>query len=736
MTQIKFAITGINCMNCVNKITTTINNIKGVSNSYLNFAERTLELDLDENKLSQLDVINAIKKIGYNASIIKTKNTNLKNDTSYTLIIQAIISIVAGGIFMFNGMFTNKHSYFSAINLPHSLKIAECVIVLIILLSCGTHIFKSAWISAKTFSTNMYSLISLGIISAYVYSVASLFLSNTFPTLGNYSYFESALIIVGLVNIGAYIEQKANKSTLDAINALFDLVPPTATIIRDNKELTVKVDSLTINDIVKILPGEKIPCDGVIIDGKSYVDESMLSGESHNIEKTIGSSVIGGTINTTGSFNFKVTHIGDDTTLAKIIKLTKDAQKFKPKLAKIADTVATYFVPAVFIFGIISADIWYLISSGYGSNHPIVYAMTVFMSVLIIACPCSVGLAIPMSLMVGLSRAAKSGVLIQRADVIQHITQLDYILFDKTGTITSGKQSVVKVTPLNNFKLDELIIISKSLENKSEHPIATAILRYKTNEYTSFYPVQDFTSITGSGVSGVINGEEYHIGKISFITAKIKSSINFVLDSTNTVIYIANNTQVIGVIEIADAIKEDATNVVTALHQLGIKTAMLTGDNLNTATIISNRIGIQETYANLSPEDKSIIVKRLQNKGYSVAFVGDGINDAIALTNANVGIAMGHGTDVAIKSADIVLMGESLKEILHTINIAKAINKNMRQNLFGAFIYNGFALLVAAGILYPFMHMLLSPMVASIAMSLSSITVILNANSLRFLKIE
>jgi Cu+-exporting ATPase len=541
-------------------------------------------------------------------------------------------------------------------------------------------------------------------------------------------YFESALIIIGLMNLGAFLEDRAKSNTSSAIKSLMALQPNETTIIKDNKEQLIKTNLLANGDIIKIKPGERLPADGVIIDGNGYLDESMITGEPIAIYKKANDKVIAGSINTNGSFTFQASGVGNNTFLAEIIKLVKDAQISKPELAKLADKVAGIFVPTIILIAIFSALIWYFI----GPEPKMFYSVSIFMTVLIIACPCSVGLAVPVALMVGLGKSATKGILIRDTSCLSKIDKLDYILLDKTGTITKGKPEVVNFQVSDGYSKSECLSIIKSLENNSEHPLAAAMLTFASNNDTTMLETTEFEMIAGSGLSAVINDIKYYIVSKHYVQNSLHLDSELIVRNHFTQAFLATDNDVLARIDISDTIKDDSINAIKKLQSIGLKVAMVTGDNQENAEYIAEQIGLDKVYANCKPQDKIEIVKSMQ-ENYNVAFVGDGINDAPSLVQADVGIAIGSGTDIAMQSAQITLINSSLDGISKAITIGKSINKNMKQNLFGSFVYNTLAVAIAAGALYPFGHVLLNPIIASTAMSLSSITVILNALRLKYL---
>lgn len=709
----KFNLQNVKCASCVGKIQYKLSQMDGIHEVRVNLLEKTLLVEYTIKKLDK-EVIDAVIGLGYGVSnAIIIPKTNIEVSISLPLIL-GVLMMVFG---MSDAYMASRISY----------GVVESIITLSIIILTGRGIFISGIKSFLKLNFNMHSLIILGVGSAWLYStwvVAITAMHHIQPL--RHLYFESSIIIIGLINLGTYIEDKARSATTDAINGLAALQPNETTIVSNNQEQTLNTNLLRINYVVKIRPGELIPADGIVLEGESYVDESMLTGESMAISKKPGEKVIAGTININGMFLFTVTSVGDHTLLARIIELVRTAQMSKPNLAKLADRVASIFVPTIIMIAIIAAIIWWI----YAPLPRGFYTLSVFMTILIIACPCSVGLAIPVSLMVGLSKSAQHGILIKEPDVLGVMNKLDYVLLDKTGTITEGKPQVVGFVTKYNQNCDEYLKIMKGLEKNSEHPIATAILNYH-QDILNTLEITNFARINNGGIQGMVNGKKYWLGSQTWVATQVKTPNLITANNHFTQIFLADETGFLARADIFDQVKPDSAIAIDKLNQMGIKVAIVSGDTNENVTEVAHQVGIDTIYPNCKPQDKIKIVYDLQHQKNRVAFVGDGINDAPSLTQADVGIAIGGGTDVAIQSADITLISNSLIGVSQAINIAKAINRNMQQNLFGSFIYNILAVAIAAGILYPIWHILLNPIIASVAMSLSSITVIMNALRLR-----
>jgi Cu+-exporting ATPase len=612
-----------------------------------------------------------------------------------------------------------------------------------VVLWAGGFFFARAWQSIVNRSLNMFTLIAVGVGAAYFYSVIAVIAPGIFPSSfrrhGEVDlYFEAATVITTLILLGQLIEAKARSRTGHAIKALLGLAAKTAHRVRDGQEQEIAIDEIQKGDLFRVRPGEKVPIDGVIIDGKSNIDESMITGEPMPLSKRAGEKVIGATVNQTGSFLMRAERIGSETVLAQIVQMVAEAQRSRAPIQKLADTVSGYFVPAVIGAAIITFIVWSIV----GPAPAMAYALVNAVSVLIIACPCALGLATPMSIMVGVGRAAQAGILVKNAQAIEVTEKVTNLVTDKTGTLTAGKPEVVSRITANTVSERELLQIAASVESQSEHPLARAIVESAKTEKIELRNVIDFHSTTGGGVSGNLDGKTILIGKEKFLA---DSNVRFAEELTNearrlqakaqTTVWIAVNGEATGVLGIADPIKPTTKQAVRELHKMGLKIIMCTGDNQRTAESVARDLGIDQFTAEVMPEEKIDLVKELKSKGATVAMAGDGINDAPALAAADVGIAMGTGTDVAIESAGITLVKGDLMGIVKAIHVSRAVMRNIRQNLFFAFIYNALGVPIAAGVLFPLFSILLSPMIAGAAMSFSSVSVIANALRLRSIKL-
>ena len=612
-----------------------------------------------------------------------------------------------------------------------------------VVLWAGAFFFTRAWQSIVNRSLNMFTLIAVGVGTAYLYSVVAVIAPGIFPASFRRDgevdlYFEAAAVITTLVLLGQLIEAKARSRTGQAIKSLLSLAAKNAHRVRDDQEEEIEVDAIQKGDLLRVRPGEKVPIDGVIVEGQSNVDESMITGEPMPVSKSAGDKVVGATVNQTGSFLMSAERIGSETLLAQIVQMVADAQRSRAPIQKLADTVSGYFVPVVVSIAVITFVVWSIM----GPPPAMAYALVNAVSVLIIACPCALGLATPMSIMVGIGRAAQAGILVKNAEAIEITEKVTHLITDKTGTLTAGKPDIVsRVTDKGTSERD-LLQITASVEARSEHPLARAIVEAAKNEKISLRQVSDFQSTSGGGVSAQIDGRRVLVGKEKFLadsrvtfSNELKRQAERLQEQAQTTVWIALDGRAVGVLGIADPIKPTTRTAIRALHDMNLKIIMCTGDNRRTAESVARELDIDEFHAEVMPDEKIEIVKRLKASGAIVAMAGDGINDAPALAAADAGIAMGTGTDVAIESAGITLVKGDLMGIAKAMHLSRAVMRNIRQNLFFAFIYNGIGVPIAAGILYPFFGVLLSPMIAGAAMSFSSVSVIANALRLRTVKL-
>jgi P-type Cu+ transporter len=621
----------------------------------------------------------------------------------------------------------------------HTSKWIEFALATPVVLWAGGFFFTRAWQSIVNRSLNMFTLIAVGVGAAYFYSAVAVIVPGIFPQSFRSNgevglYFEAAAVITTLVLLGQLIEAKARSRTGQAIKALLGLAAKTAHRVRDGQEQEISVDKIERGDMLRVRPGEKVPIDGVLVEGKSNIDESMITGEPMPVSKGPDEKVIGATLNQTGSFLMRAEKIGSETLLAQIVQMVADAQRTRAPIQKLADTVSGYFVPAVIAVAVITFVIWSIL----GPAPAMAYALVNAVSVLIIACPCALGLATPMSIMVGVGRAAQAGILVKNAEAIETAEKVTHLITDKTGTLTTGKPEIVSQIGTDAIGERDVLQIAASLESHSEHPLGRAIVEAAKKEELELRKVTDFQSTTGGGVSGRFDDKIVLVGKEKFlaesnvtISDELKREAHRLQEKAETTVWVAVDGKPVGILGIADPIKPTAKKAIRDLHEMGLKVIMCTGDNRRTAEAVARELGIDEFSAEVMPDEKIDIVKKLKSKGAIVAMAGDGINDAPALAAADVGIAMGTGTDVAIESAGITLVKGDLIGIVKAMHASRAVMRNIRQNLFFAFIYNAFGVPIAAGALYPFFGILLSPMIAGAAMSFSSVSVIANALRLR-----
>ncbi len=631
---------------------------------------------------------------------------------------------------------------FPSFGIPSWTRWIELALTTPVIFWSGGIFFRKGWSSIKNRHLNMFTLIMIGVGAAYLYSViAVLFpgiIPESFRTHGEVGlYFEAAAVITVLVLLGQLLEARARSRTGEAIQSLLGLAANEAHRLKDGVEEDVPVDSIHPGDLLRVKPGEKVPLDGVITEGKSHIDESMITGEPVPVERAVDDKVIGATVNQTGAFTMRAEKVGSETLLSQIIQMVAEAQRSRAPIQKLADTVAGYFVPAVLLISVITFAVWAI----WGPAPAMAYAIVNAVAVLIIACPCALGLATPMSIMVGIGRAAQAGILIKDAEALERLEKVDVLITDKTGTLTAGQPNVTAVITAEGISEDDLLTTAATVESDSEHPLARAIIRESKKRELPLGSAANFQSHTGGGVSGELDGKTIEIGKPGFIESKeiplpddLRARGEALQAEAKTVVWIARAGQVIGLLGISDPIKESTPAAVQTLHDHGIRLIMATGDNQATAEAVGRELGIDEVHSGLSPEDKIKLVKRLRAEGHVVAMAGDGINDAPALAEADVGIAMGTGTDVAIESAAVTLVKGDLNGIANAITVGEKVMRNIRQNLWFAFGYNTIGVPIAAGILFPIFGLLLSPMIAGAAMSFSSVSVI--ANSLRLRRLS
>lgn len=740
-----FMIEGMTCASCAQTVEKAVNKLTGVEKASVNLASEKMTVDFDDNILKQEDIIKAVQNAGYNAN---ANSDLLGNSEEQGLKKQKMIRSIWTR-FLLSSLFTIPILYLAmgeAIGLPipnlfspmmHPTTYATVQLLLTIpVIFLGRSFFQIGFKSLVKGHPNMDSLVALGTSAAVVYSLYGsyqIYQGNNHFVMN--LYYESAAVILTLITMGKYFEAVSKGKTSEAIKKLMGLAPKTARVIRNGEEIEIKLENVIEGDIVVVRPGEKIPVDGIVIEGNSAVDESMITGESIPIEKNPGDSIVGASINKNGTFTFKATKVGKDTTLSQIIKLVEDAQGSKAPIAKLADEVSSVFVPIVIGLALLSGLIWFFLG-----QESWIFALTITISVLVIACPCALGLATPTAIMVGTGKGAENGVLIKGGDALESTHKIQTIVFDKTGTITQGKPVVTDIFSYNDYPEDMILTIAASGEKGSEHPLGEAIVESAKEKGLSLEKYTDFKAIPGHGIRVLIEEKEVLLGNEKLMTRNqvaLYDSVSVadrLASEGKTPMFIASDKKLIGIVAVADTIKENSIAAIQKLHKMGIRVAMITGDNKRTAEAIAKQVGIDDVFSEVLPEDKANEVSKLQAQGLKVAMVGDGINDAPALAQADVGIAIGSGTDVAIESADIVLMRSDLMDVSTAIELSRATIRNIKENLFWAFAYNILGIPVAMGVLHVFGGPLLNPMLAGAAMSFSSVSVLLNALRLKRFK--
>jgi Cu+-exporting ATPase len=736
-----FKIEGMTCAACARAVERATKKLDGVTESSVNLASEKLTITFDSSKVRLGEIKRAIEKAGFKTveeEVRIDEDKERKEREIKTIWKRFIISL----IFILPAMTISMGPMIGLI-LPGFLNpdinplnfaLAQLILITPVLVA-GNKFFSIGFKSLFKGSPNMDSLIAIGSTAAYLYGVFAVY--QIFKGNLHYVhqlYFESAGGILTFITLGKYLEAVSKGKTSDAIKKLMGLQPKTAIIVKDGKEEVISIDEVEVGDILIVKPGEKIPVDGEVIEGITSVDESMLTGESIPVEKVQGSKVVGASINRNGTIKYRATKVGKDTALAQIIKLVEDAQGSKAPIAKLADVISGYFVPIVISLAVISSILWFV------SGESAAFSLTIFISVLVIACPCALGLATPTAIMVGTGKGAEYGVLIKSGEALETSHKIETIVFDKTGTITEGKPKVTDIITTNNIKENYILQIAASAEKGSEHPLGDAIVRKAEEKGLTLTNLEYFNAIPGHGIEVKIEEKEVLLGNKKLMNDRhvdlknLEDISNKLAGEGKTPMFVSINNSIAGIIAVADTVKENSKKAIEKLHEMGIEVAMITGDNKRTANAIAKQVGIDVVLAEVLPEDKANEVKKLQEKGKRVAMVGDGINDAPALAQADIGIAIGSGTDVAMESADVVLMKSDLLDVPTAIQLSKSTVKNIKQNLFWAFAYNIVGIPVAMGILYIFKGPLLNPMIAAGAMSLSSVSVLTNALRLRNFK--
>jgi Cu+-exporting ATPase len=743
-TNVKIGIENLRCASCVKFIEDELKSTAGVLNASVNIATQEATVDYLPQNTTLAELNKAIETWGYktrsaasNAPVDKQEEAHADE---YRRLMNKFWFAAAVSVFV---MIT---AYYQVVPIlqdwsMESLRLlwgVTALLTLPVMFWSGNDFFTGAWAAFKHRSANMNTLIALGTGAAWLYSTFAILFPSVFPEGTSEPFYDVVSVVIALVILGQALELRAKGQSSSAIKKLLGLQARTARVIRDGTEMDLPVEEVLVGDVIQVRPGEKVPVDGVIIEGSSAVDESMLTGESLPASKKMGDEVIGATINKTGAFKFRTTKVGKDTALAQIVKMVQDAQNSKAPIARLADTISAYFVPIVMILAVWTFVIWFVI----GPQPQLVYALVTSVTVLIIACPCALGLATPMSLMVGIGKGAEHGILIRSGEALQTARNIHIVVLDKTGTITKGKPELTDVMTTDGgpWTMEDILRFSASVEKVSEHPLAQAIVEGAQARKLELATVKDFEAIPGYGVSAIVEDKKILIGNLKLMNREnialgsLEETSKTLADDGKTPMFVALNGKAAGIIAVADTVKEDSAEAIKALQGMGIEVVMITGDNRRTAEAIARKVGVSRVLAEVLPEDKAKNIQQLQAENKKVAMVGDGINDAPALAQADIGLAIGTGTDVAIEASDITLIKGSLKGVVTAIEVSRATMNNIYQNLVGAFFYNVLGVPVAMGLLFPFFGVLLSPMIAGAAMAFSSVTVVGNANRLRGFK--
>lgn len=723
-------IDGMSCASCVSRVQHALQEVDGVSQARVNLAERSA---LVLGSAQPQSLIEAVTRAGYGAEIIEddVKRREKQQQSAQAAVRrfrwQAALALALGIPLMLWGM-VGDNMMLSAANRSGWLVVG--VLTLLVMALAGGHFYRSAWKSLRNRTATMDTLVALGTAAAWLYSMAVNLWPDLFPMAARHLYYEASAMIIGLINLGHMLEQRARQRSSQALEKLLDLTPPTARVVTDQGEQTLALSAVTLGMTLRVNTGDRVPVDGTIIQGEAWLDEAMLTGEAVPQQKSAGDTLHAGTVMQDGSVLLRADAIGKNTTLSRIIQLVRQAQSSKPAIGQLADKISAIFVPTVVVIALLSAAVWYL----FGPAPQIVYTLVIATTVLIIACPCALGLATPMSIIAGVGRAAEFGVLVRDADALQRASTLSTLVFDKTGTLTEGKPRVVGIQLFNGADEPSVLRQAAALEQGSGHPLAQAIVARAG--LSSLPDIAQFRTIPGQGVSGILDGIALLLGNPALMaqqliaTDSVQQQMDKLAETGATPVLLAADGKIVALFAIRDPLRQESVGALQRLHQRGYQLVMLTGDNPITAAAIAREAGIDRVIAGVLPAGKAAAIAHLQQQGQQVAMIGDGINDAPALAQADVGIAMGGGSDVAIETAAITLMRQDLNAVVDALAIAKATLRNMKQNLLGAFIYNAAGIPIAAGVLYPLTGTLLSAVVAGAAMALSSITVVSNANRL------
>ena len=727
-----YSVKGMHCASCVNVLERAIGKVDGVDSVSVNLATEKAAVTFSD-KVEDEKVKQAVQNAGYSLDEVNEDAEKQEKQKELKDLRNKVIVSLVLGFLIFYGSFPLLMK-FSPVILQNFY--IQLLLSLPVQFWAGLSFYKAAIPALKNRTANMDTLVAVGTSVAFIYSVFVTLFPQIPRSIGiePMAYFDVSTIIIGLILLGRYFEAKAKSSTSEAIKKLMGLSPKTARVIRNGKELDLPISEVVLNDAIRVRPGEKIPVDGIILNGESSIDESMITGESIPVDKMKGDTVIGATMNKSGSFTYKATKVGSETMLSQIIKLVQEAQGSKAPIQRIADLISSYFVPVVIMLAVLTFVVWY----DFGPVPSFLFALLNMVAVLIIACPCAMGLATPTAIMVGTGKGAENGILIKDAQSLELAHKINAIVFDKTGTLTYGKP---QVTDILGEDKNETLSLAASLEKGSEHSLAAAIIQRADKDKVNILKVDKFQSIAGHGVQGLIGGQEVLLGNKRFMKREgidisdVEKDIEKSEESGKTVMVLAVGKKAMGAIAVADTVKDSAREGIDALKRMGIEVFMITGDNVKTANAIAKSIGIENVLAEVMPSQKEEEVRKIQGMGKVVAMVGDGINDAPALAAADIGIAMGTGTDVAIEAADITLINKDLRSVSSAIKLSKKTMRTIRLNLFWAFGYNIVLIPIAMGLLYPFFHVFLNPIFASMAMALSSVSVVTNSLTLKKAKI-
>ncbi len=734
--EVTINVGGMSCAACVRRVENTLGSLPGVAEAAVNFAANTATVRYDPSTASLESFGAALEDAGYSFIGVHEEATadrerEARQQETRRLTREFILSAVLTAFIMIGSM---QHMFPVLRDVPHGLMhVVLFVLTTVVLTVSGRRFFSGAWSAAKHGTSDMNTLIAIGTFSAWAYSTVATFHPQFFTSSGMEAavYFDTAAMITTLILMGRLLEARARSQTSDAIRKLMGLAAKTARVIRDGKETDVPVSLVSKDDLVVVRPGEKIPVDGTIEEGRSSVDESMLTGEPIPVDKSVGDEVIGATINKTGSFTFRAKRVGGDTALSQIIRLVEKAQGSKAPVQRLADKVASIFVPVVIGAAVVTFIVWYF----FGPAPALTYAMLNFVAVLIVACPCSMGLATPTAIMVGTGKGAELGILIKDAQSLEQAHRIDTVVFDKTGTLTRGKPQVTDIRTVEGFDENALLAMVASVEKASEHPLGEAVVQLAESRNITLARPEEFNAISGFGVEARLNGTSVLLGNGRLMSERgvsagtLAKDAEKLLSDGKTVIFAAENGELKGLLAMADTLKEHSAEAVEMMKKMGLEVIMITGDQRRTAEAVARQAAIDRVLAEVLPGDKAAEIKRLQEEGRIVAMVGDGINDAPALAQADIGIAIGAGTDVAVEASNITLVKDDLRSVVTAINLSHRTMRTIKQNLFWAFIYNSLGIPIAAGVLFPFSGILLKPVFAAVAMAFSSVSVV--SNSLR-----